>query len=365
MSDTPPPSPGWSPEPPTGPPAPDGASTPPGAEPAPGPDWSPPPGHPPAFDLDAAPDGPPERPRASGRTWLAAGAAALLLGAVGGVVLSRTGGSDTPSAAAAADIGTGATPGASASPGASDTRMVRQGTSGTVTRVDGTTIELDATDPDGTTTPMTATTDEDTVVVETVAGSLADVAVGDRVVVQGTEVDDASVTATAIEDRGTIEGLDGPGGFMTGTPGGAPPDRATAPDGATPPEGAPPGGTTSDGSQQLPDGTLPDGAPTMSGRPGGRGTSGTVTAVSGATITVETDAGETVTVTTTDATTVSVVHEIEVADIETGDTVSVVGAVDDGTVAATVVRVGELALAGPVGGPPDGGSTSSGVQEVG
>lgn len=76
------------------------------------------------------------------------------------------------------------------------------------------------------------------------------------------------------------------------------------------------------------------------GRPGGRGPGarGTVTAIDGATLTVETERGGTVTVTTTDETAVVETTEGDLADIAAGDTVRVMGRTgDDGTVSARAV----------------------------
>ena len=59
---------------------------------------------------------------------------------------------------------------------------------------------------------MTVTTSSDTVVTETVDGTLADVAVGDTVMVVGEEAD-GTVAATAVTDSGTLgeTTLGGPG----------------------------------------------------------------------------------------------------------------------------------------------------------
>ncbi len=121
----------------------------------------------------------------------------------------------------------------------------------------------------------------------------------------------------------------------------------TPPDGMTPPE----------------DGDVPSGA-----MPGGRGVRGTVESVDGSTITLTTEDDETVTVTTSDDTEVSVTVELELSDLAEGDTVSVQGETgDDGSVAASVIRRGDLdsmpgGFAGPGGGmPPGAGGTDDGT----
>jgi hypothetical protein len=69
---------------------------------------------------------------------------------------------------------------------------------------------------------------------------------------------------------------------------------------------------------------------------------------------VETADGDAVTVTLTEDTTVSVTHDLSVDDLEEGDEVRVMGETDDDVVSASVIQVGDAAVAGPMGGPAGG-----------
>ncbi|MFY0406198.1 DUF5666 domain-containing protein [Solicola sp. PLA-1-18] len=94
------------------------------------------------------------------------------------------------------------------------------------------------------------------------------------------------------------------------------------------------------------------------GGPGGSGsmTSGTITAVDGDTVTLETTDGSTVTVTTDSDTTVTTSTEGTVSDLAAGDTVQVQGEESDGSVTATSISEGTGAMGG--GTPPGQGSSS-------
>jgi hypothetical protein len=303
---------------------------------------SPPPYPPTNPTQDPVPPAGGAKPKASLKTWIAAGAAAVVLALIGGFVLSRTG-SDSPSSAAASSSGNGggvATAGGGQTPG-------RRGTSGTITAIKGSTISLAPDGGSGSSTAMTVTTSSDTVVLETVDGAVSDIAVGDTVIVIGEE-SDGTVAATSVTDAGTTDvagGLGGPGGGGDLPQGEIP--QGELPDGFTPPSGGqlPQGGELPQGGQ-LPSGGVPGGA-------GGGFTRGTVTGVSGSTITVEAQDGSTVTVTTSSDTTVSVTKEISLSDLAVGDTITANGTVDGTTVAATRIQKGDL---GGFGGFPGGGN---------
>jgi hypothetical protein len=88
-------------------------------------------------------------------------------------------------------------------------------------------------------------------------------------------------------------------------------------------------------------------------------TRGTVTDVSGSTLTVEASDGTTYTVTTGSDTTVTVTVEISLSDLEVGDTISVTGETNGSSVTATTIQRGELAVGGFGGPPPGAGDTST------
>ena len=129
------------------------------------------------------------------------------------------------------------------------------------------------------------------------------------------------------------------------------------------------GQNTASTSQAGGMGTRPDGAtgdaPTGTdggGFGGGGFTSGTVTAIDGDTVTLETTDGSTVTVTTTDDTTVTTTTDASVSDLAEGDSLTVVGeADDDGNVAsATSISEGATGFGGGMGGgtPPTDDSSN-------
>jgi hypothetical protein len=229
---------------------------------------------------------------------------------------------------------------ATATGGANGFRSGR-GTRGTITGVDGSTITVDATDANGGSSTVEVTTDSDTRVTEAVAGTVSDIAVGDTVMVEGS-TSGTSIAATAIRDVGDQA-------IGAGAMGAQPPDDGSAPTGA-------PGGGEMPNGGQAPSGDQSGQVP-PNGRPGGgQGTFGTVTAVDGSTITIEMQDGTTMTVSTASDTTVTVTREISVADLVTGDTISVTGTTSGSTVAATSIRRGEIG--GGFGAPP-GGATAA------
>jgi hypothetical protein len=128
------------------------------------------------------------------------------------------------------------------------------------------------------------------------------------------------------------------------------------------------GQNTAAGSQSASGMTRPDGATggapsgDLAGGAGGDFTAGTVTAVDGDTVTIETTDGSTVTVTTTDDTTVTTTEDSSVSALTEGDSLTVVGeADDDGNVAATSISEGATGFGGGMGGgtPPTDDSSSN------
>lgn len=287
----------------------------------------------------------------SWRTWAAAAAVAVLIAGGGGYAISRSDGGDGGTAVAAGEAGdaTGSAPGAASGPGGGDGTPRGMGTAGTIAALDGDsfTIEVAATDQAEATT-LTVRTSDDTTFTETADGDLTDLAVGDTIRATG-ETTDAGVTASTVVDSGDDE-LAGPGAGM----GGPPPDGV--PTGELP---APP-----DGADGAPTGTPPEGMGGGRGGPGAMGAAGTITAIDGDVLTVESADGTEVAVTLTEETTISVTTVVTLDDLAAGDTVLVIGATADGTVDATAVRAGELPSGGfggggpvpPAGAPPAGGA---------
>lgn len=301
-----------------------------------------------AWDGDPATSPPPAvepaAARAGWKQWAAAGVVAAVLAGGAGLAISLTGGDDAD-AVATQDTAAAATSG-----GAGDQAGFPggRGTAGTITAIDGSTLTIEATARDsGDTSTVTVETTDETTVTESVEGSLADLAAGDNVVVTGTSAD-GTVIAERIVDSGDLEAT-GPGaGGRTGTP---PEGMGTPPEGmGTPPEGM---------------GTPPEGM--------GTPTVGTIASIDGSTLVVETSDGESVTVTATDDTTITVTEELTVADLATGDTITVTGTTTDATVSATSIRKGELGMGGGFGGPgmappegftpPDGSGSSTPTTE--
>ncbi|NUU16060.1 hypothetical protein HP550_02185 [Cellulomonas humilata] len=234
------------------------------------------------------------------------------------------------------------------------------GASGEIATVTGTVMQVRSDDAQTAVTWTDATTFS-----ATVAGTLADVTVGSCVVAVSTATTDdttdtsAPVEATSIRitqpsDDGTCAG--GFGGFAGGPGGG---DR---------PDGAP---------TDLPSMRAPDGAPTdlPSGAPDGArmfggGASGTVTAIDGSTLTVETtgpdDATTSRTVTVTDATTYTTTAAADASAMVVGQCATARGEADDsGKVTATSITVSAPTdgdcTTGMLGGRgfPGGGSQGS------
>jgi hypothetical protein len=164
-------------------------------------------------------DPPPEIPeptspkKPSTRTWMAAGALAALVVVVGVVLMSRGGSddADTTTDESSADNAPGFGPA-----GASG-----RGALGEVTAIDGSTLTVESGVPSESTTTLSVEASAETVITESVEGTIADLAVGDSVIVIGEE------TETGVAATSLVEGGSPGGGFGGGAPGA----------GGTPPEG--------------------------------------------------------------------------------------------------------------------------------
>lgn len=240
------------------------------------------------------------------------------------------------------------------------------GASGEIASVTGTVLQVRSTDSQTAVTWTDATTFS-----ATVAGTLADVTVGSCVVAVSTASaddttgddtagTDAPVEATSIQvtrptDDGTCAGGFGGGPGLGGDrPDGAPTDLPTMPEG------------------ERPDGAPTDLPPGGGMRSFGGGAVGTVTAVDGSTLTVEStgpdDATTTRTVTVTDATTYTTTVAADASAVVVGQCASARGEADDsGKVTATSITVsaptdGEcsVGMVQRFGGGPGGGAGPGG-----
>ncbi len=243
------------------------------------------------------------------KTWalIGVGAAALVLGGAGISVASSS--ADPPAQAPTTQSPPTDGPG-------HDGMHRGHGVGGTIASVDGS--NLTVTDRSGAT--VTVTTTADTRITRSTKGAVGDVNVGDNVVVLGPTTG-TDVTAKMIVDS-----------------------RAT-PLPARPPKDAP------DADHRPPPGDHP--GPVV----------GQVTAVDGATITVQ-GASATFKVTTSADTRVSLVETIGVGDLKVGEHVQVMGQTTGSTVAAVAIRVGDIEGPGPgMHGPgmPDPGMHGPGM----
>jgi len=300
--------------------------------------------------FDEPADRPAHLPRPSRRNVLVAavGAVAIAAAAVVGVNAVSSGSSSATAASATRNgpAGGGGPPGG--------------GDGGTIQSINGSTIVV----KNRANKTETVQTSASTTVTEAVKGALSDVKVGDHVVVLGS-TSGSSVTANQIVDNGTASNPSGPGGS------GGPPGGQQAPSGAS--GGSSSGSSSSNGPGAS--GGPPNGPPSQSGSSpsgasaasgsgpqGGAPTMGTVTAVNGSTITVQTTSGSSVTVSTSASTTVLVTKAGSVSDLTVGEQIMVRGTSSNGTVTATSIREGDVgpppgAGSGSAGGPPGGSSS--------
>lgn len=100
-------------------------------------------------------------------------------------------------------------------------------------------------------------------------------------------------------------------------------------------------------------GMMPSGAPGA----GSGGTAGTITGISGNTITITTRAGTTKTIAVSSTTTIKVLKAGGLSDLATGDTITVAGSTSNDTVDATSITEGGLTGFG--GGMPDASAPAS------
>lgn len=269
-------------------------------------------------------------------SWIVASVVTLV--AVVGVmlVLDRFGGSDATASneATAQSQGSGQAQGQGAGgqgggPGAGFGGF---GTFGEVTGIDGDTLTVATQGRDGASGSATVVTSSETTVSETVDGTLADIVVGDTVVVIGEQTDDG-ITAQSINVGG--------GAMSGGFPGGGFPGGGAG------------GGIPTDLPTDIPT-DMPTGMPTNGmrpqGGPGGGFTAGEVVAVTDASLTLQTEDGETVEVTAASDVTVRVTEDRAVSDIELGDTISAMGETVDDQIQATSITIGELGFGGGMGG---------------
>jgi two-component system sensor histidine kinase MprB len=295
-----------------------------------------PPGEPP--ETLARPE--PTSPKmSSARAWIAAGVLAALVGVVGVVLMSRAGDdADAATDEPAADSATGFGPAGAGGRGAF----------GEVTAIDGSTLTVESGDPSGSTTTLSVEASAETVITESVDGTVADLAAGDSVVVVGEETE-TGVAATSLVEGGGA-GL----GFGGGPPGGG----GTPPDGDLPEDFEPPADAQPPASGEIPDGAEPGDRP--GGAPTGGFTAGEIVSIDDTGLTVETDEGEQVQVTVSSSTTVTVTVERTLADIAVGDTISASGETDGSVVTAETIRIGAGGLPGAGGFPGAGGSVPPG-----
>jgi Domain of unknown function (DUF5666) len=268
-------------------------------------------------DRDSGADG-----KKSARSWIIAGAAAVVLVLASVVGINVVSGHTASSAASATTASGGPNGGPSGGFGGG-------ATSGTITALAGSTITLSSTS--GTTTKVT--TSSSTTVSSSATAALGDVAGGDQVSVMGA-VSGTDVTAERIVDTGTTADA-GPG--------------QGAPSGQAPPSGQ----TGSNNSGQAP--------PSGSGGPGaggpgaggpGGGVRGQVTSVDGSTLVVTGRDGTTYTVTASSTTIVTKVTASSLTGLAVGEQVQVMGATGtDGTVTADRIIEGAASFGGGGGTP--------------
>jgi Domain of unknown function (DUF5666) len=249
--------------------------------------------------------------------WLLAAASAAVVAAVGiGVVVTRdNGGSDVATGGNSPDPSGRGGPGGPGGFGG--------GTGGVIAEVDADASTLVVETSEGETVEVTAT--EDTTISETVEGSADDFAVGDSILVFGSESDDGTIAAEQLA-AGDGELLGGAG---------------------------PPGGVGSREGGDLPE-------PPEGGGPG-RFTTGTIASIDDGSLSVQITGDETVTVTLSSSTTVLLSQALSFGDLATGDEITVTGqGEDDATMEAVLIRRGDGGFGFGDGMPPSGGDGSVG-----
>ena len=281
--------------------------------------------HPDPQPIEAA--GPPP-PRPSGslpalRNWIVTGvlAIAFMVAAIAGVNLLA----GTSASQATESVTTTSTNKTSTT---ADRPAARQpnGVAGRITAIDGSTITISSPGPkpkdsDAASKPemttFTVATSASTSVSKVTDGVVGDLSKGDTIVVDG--VDSNGTIAAKRIHQTDIERPDGP------------------------PAGKAKGQEQNGGQTPRP----------------GRPTIGTITTVSGSTITVKTLTGATVKVTTASDTKVSVIEKSSISELAKGDTSRVKGTVSGAKVAATAITEGPLGA--PRGGHGPGGCDAPGT----
>lgn len=306
---------------------------------------------------DPAPTPDAAEARAGNPLWLSWAIAAVVVAVLAGAAIFVLGGSgddggtDTVAAAGtdpAAPAGGGAA-GAGFGPGAR----------GTITGIDGSTITVESTSPDGSSGTTLVNATDETVITESVDGSLDDFEVGDTVIAFGETGDDGALAASTVSESDGA-GFGGPRAGGQLPDGFQPPADGELPEGFQPPAD----GELPEGFQPPADGELPEGFQPPQGGDGpgagGAPTSGEITDIGDDHLTIEADDGTSVTVSIDADTTFTVTQERSLEDLAEGDTVVVAGeAGDDDVLTATSIRVGDtfgLGAGGP-GGP--GGATGT------
>jgi hypothetical protein len=296
----------------------------------------------PIHQPEGQPETPPPAKKPMWKSWLAAGivAAAFAVGAIIAVTLTGHHGAGNDAVQISSTDNNGNTSSGDPNTGQNGTgnggqfarRFQDRGAAGTITAIDGKTLTLETHDFSGDTGTAKVVTTDDTKFTEMADGKVADIKVGDNVLVTTDDTTGAaSVTATNIVDNG-----DQPAGFFRPRSGNGA-DGQAPPDGQTPPDGQ----NAGPGLRNFADGGL---------------RAGEVTKVDGSTITIKTVQGDPVTVATNADTKISVTKTISLSDLEVGDTVRAEGSTTDGTVNADSVRKGDLGgFRGAFPGGPRGG----------
>jgi two-component system sensor histidine kinase MprB len=285
-------------------------------------------------------DPPPELPeptstkKSSARTWVAAGALAALVVVVGVVLMSRGGSDDDDTATDESS--------ADNAPGLGPAGASGRGALGEVTAIDGSTLTVESGAPSGSTTTLSVEASADTVITESVDGTVADLAVGDSVIVVGVE------TETGVAATSLVEG----GGRGFGFEGGAPGAGGTPPEGEVPEGFDPPADAQPPAAGEVPEGAESGERP-ESGPPGGF-TAGEIVSIDDTGLTVETEEGEQVQVTVSSSTTVTVSVERTLGDIAVGDSISASGETDGSVVTAETIQIGAGGMPGAGGSMPPG-----------
>jgi hypothetical protein len=265
---------------------------------------------------------------------VAAGALAALVVVVGVVLMSRGGSDDDDTATDESS--------ADNAPGLGPAGASGRGALGEVTAIDGSTLTVESGAPSGSTTTLSVEASADTVITESVDGTVADLAVGDSVIVVGVE------TETGVAATSLVEG----GGRGFGFEGGAPGAGGTPPEGEVPEGFDPPADAQPPAAGEVPEGAESGERP-ESGPPGGF-TAGEIVSIDDTGLTVETEEGEQVQVTVSSSTTVTVSVERTLGDIAVGDSISASGETDGSVVTAETIQIGAGGMPGAGGSMPPG-----------